>query len=523
MSLPTDVDLCTIRLPDKITDRGTQTKLVDFVLTIDNMRRKLHEGLTDLGNVKITWNCGVETNLIGTTINWHDILKPNGVITLPGPKFLNLLLTIEDYWKRNENARQKKDTNRKIYYLNDLEDMSAKDSTYTLTSSTDTVREGDSFTVTLTADNVDPGVSVGYNITGVDRNVISGATKYGDITIGESQIRSYTVAPDSITSNKTFNFILSPADTVGSLTDSPSLSVTILNLLVAYFLEVSTDTIGRGQTFTFNLSTSDVANGTTVGYNITGVSSDQLGEVPLNNNFTVSDSISSISYNIPNYQSNIGLIQTVSPTDENIGSSIYYYYDDLTFFNSDDNIDNISTAINAIIPLSTSYTYRSFSRRYSGYFRPMISGDYGFSLLSDDSSLLYIGPTDQTIDQFITTIQVGSYNNSDALPYLAIDNSGNHPPFTVTDTIDYLFDANQLYPIVIYYGNRYLGSGLSRKQLTFSHYHSSYGWSTALDDNQFFTTDLGIYSATITLSATDSKGFNTGSSSSTITINNFLI
>lgn len=522
MSLPTDVDLCTIRLPDKITDRGTQTKLVDFALAIDNMRRKLHAGLTDLGSVKIGWHCGVETDLIGTTIGWRDVLKPDGVVLVPGPRFLNLLLTIEDYWKRNENARQKKDTKRKTFYWNDLADMTAKESTYTLLSSTDTVREGDSFVVTLTADNVDPGVSVGYNITGVDRAVISGAQKYGDIVVGGPQIRSYTVAADSISSNKTFNFILSPADTAGTLTGSPSLSLTFLNLDVSYLLSCSTDVVGRGQSFTLDLTANDVADGTTVEYNITGISSDQIGGVALNNNFTVSGEAASISYTIPSYESSVGLVETVSPTDETKESRIYYYNDDLTFFNSDDNIDNISTAVNAVIPYSQKDDNRSFSRRYTGYFRPALSDNYGFRLKSDDSSLLYIGPTDQTIDQFITTIQVGNYNNAAALPYLAVNNSGNHSVLTVTDTIDYSFNANQLYPIVIYYGNRYPNQGSSTKQLTFSHYHSSYGWRTDLSDNQFFTTDLGTFTAIFTLSTDDSKGFNTGSPSTSITINNFL-
>lgn len=521
MSLPTDVDLCTIRLPDKITDRGTQTKLVDFALAIDNMRQKLHAGLTDLGSIKIGWNCGVETDLIGTTIGWRDILKPDGVVLIPGPRFLNLLLTIDDYWKRNENARQKKDTKRKTFYWNDLLDMTAKESTYTLLSSTDTVKEGDSFTVTLTADNVDAGVSVGYNITGVDRAVISGAQKYGDIIVGGPQIRSYTVAADSISSNKTFNFILSPADTAGTLTESPSLSVTILNLDVSYLLSCSTDVVGRGQSFTLDLTANDVADGTTVGYSITGVSSDQIGGVALNNSFTVSGGDASRSYSIPSYQDSIGLTEAQSPEESFPYTSPqpgeYYFNDDLNFFNTDSNIASTSTV--TVAERAEIINGPSYSLRFSGYFKPLFSDNYGFRLRSDDSSLLYIGPTDQTINEFISTIQVGNYNNASALPYLAVDNNGFHGATTVTDTIDYSFSTDQLYPMVIYYGNSNLPD---RNRFLFQHYHTSYGWSGDLGDNQFFTTDLGILTSTITLFASDSKGFDTGSSSTSIIINNFL-
>lgn len=277
MSLPTDEDLCTIRLPDQITDRGTQNKMVNFALAIDNMRRKLHSGLTDLGSVKIDWNCGIESNLKGTMISWPDILKPNGVVLLPGPRFLNLLLTIEAFWERKENACQKRDTKRKLFNWNDLLELSAKDSTYTLSSSTDTVREGESFTVTLTADNVDAGVAIGYNITGIDSAVISRARKYGDITVGESQVLSYTVAHGTITSNKTFNFILSPADTVGTLTSSPSLSVTFTNIEEPeYSLSGPDNIIEHGEEFNVVITIDEFVSGSTVGYQFSGVDASEV-------------------------------------------------------------------------------------------------------------------------------------------------------------------------------------------------------------------------------------------------------
>lgn len=317
MSLPTDEDLCTIRLPDKITDRSTQNKMKDFALAIDNMRRKLHAGLTDLGNVKITWNCGIETNFIGTTLNWNDVLKPGGVVTVIGSRFLNLLLTIDQYWQRKENASQKRDTKRKIFNWNDLLDMTAKESTYTLTSSTDTVREGESFSVTLTADNVDPDVAVGYNITGVEKAVISGARKYGNIVIGDDQTLTYTVASDSITSNKTFNFILSPADTIGTLTGSPSLSVTIENIDSSpeYSLTGTDQNITAGTSFLVTVLVENYVS-TTVGYSFSGVEPVEVGMVSDQGTILINseENITQFSNNILG-GSNKTMTFTLDPTD----------------------------------------------------------------------------------------------------------------------------------------------------------------------------------------------------------------
>lgn len=319
MSLPNDVDLSTIRLPDKITDRGTQTKMVDFALAIDKMRSKLHAGLTDLGSVTITWNCGVEKNFAGTSISWYEILKPGGVVTMLGPRFLNLLLKIDEYWKRNENARQKRDTKRKTFYWNDLLDMTAKESTYTLFSSTDTVREGDSFTITLTADNVDAGVYVGYNITGVDSAVISGAQKYGNIIVGGPQIRSYTVAADSISSNKTFNFILSPADTAGTLTESPSLSVTFENIVAPEYSLIGPDIdpVPHSTGFTVTIGVDNFISGSSVGYQFSGVEPSFVGKDSNTDTVNINSDTNIIQFSSNTVGNDMIMTFTLDPTDSN--------------------------------------------------------------------------------------------------------------------------------------------------------------------------------------------------------------
>lgn len=277
MSLPTDADISTIRLPDQITDRATQNKLVDFALTIDNMRRKLHAGLTNLGNVEITWNCGINQNYKGTVINGHQLLKSGNVILLPGPQFLNLLIKVDNYWKSNENARQKLDTKRKKFNWNDLGDMASKDSTYSLTSSTDTVTSGDSFTITVNAGNVNNGVKVGYNVTGVTSAMINGATKYSSVEIGGDQTIEYTTIADEISENNTFTFTLAPADTIGTLTDSPSLSVTINQAISSYTIESSLTTVPYFTNFTITISADPVVIGSTIGYTINGVTPSFIG------------------------------------------------------------------------------------------------------------------------------------------------------------------------------------------------------------------------------------------------------
>ena len=80
---------------------------------------------------------------------------------------------------------------------------------------------------------------------------------------------------------------------------------------------------------------------------------------------------------------------------------------------------------------------------YFGYFKPQETGDYEFSMTSDDSSWMWIGTDGQTYEDLKLT-----RDDQNAL----IDLNGVHPSQTVNGTISLIKD--QYYPILIYFGNK---------------------------------------------------------------------
>ncbi len=79
---------------------------------------------------------------------------------------------------------------------------------------------------------------------------------------------------------------------------------------------------------------------------------------------------------------------------------------------------------------------------YFGYFKPQETGDYEFSMTSDDSSWMWIGTDGQTYEDLKLT-----RDDQNAL----IDLNGVHPSETDIGTISLI--AGQYYPILIYFGN----------------------------------------------------------------------
>ena len=80
---------------------------------------------------------------------------------------------------------------------------------------------------------------------------------------------------------------------------------------------------------------------------------------------------------------------------------------------------------------------------YFGYFKPQETGDYEFSMTSDDSSWMWIGTDGQTYEDLKLT-----RDDQNAL----IDLNGVHPSETDIGTISLI--AGQYYPILIYFGNK---------------------------------------------------------------------
>ena len=142
--------------------------------------------------------------------------------------------------------------------------------TYSLSSSAASVNEGSSVTITLTTTNVANGTSVGYNISGIES---------GDIS--ESLTGSFTVTGNTATA--TFN-ITADATTEGAQTMllsligvSESVSVTINDtsttpVVPTYAVAPAASSIDEGTALTFNVTTTNVDDATTLYWTVTNAS-----------------------------------------------------------------------------------------------------------------------------------------------------------------------------------------------------------------------------------------------------------
>lgn len=177
-----------------------------------------------------------------------------------------------------------------------------------------------------------------------------------------------------------------------------------------------------------------------------------------------------------------------------------YYNDDLTYF---DNKSLTTTTTNQINE-SNGLSNESCSTRWSGYFVPSETANYQFKTESNDSSLVYIGPDNMKVYQFIRLLQTGDYENVNASPYLEVDNHGEHNTFSVISSeITLLKDSH--YPIVIYYGN----SDTRSEKMEFYHSRTSgstYDFTDDLSDGQFVTNfNINKMSTYFNLSSTTAK------------------
>ena len=134
--------------------------------------------------------------------------------------------------------------------------------TYSLSSSAANVNEGSSVTITLTTTNITDGTTIGYLISGIES---------GDIS--ESLTGNFTVTGNTATI--TFN-VVADATTEGAQTMllslvgiSSSVSVTVNDtsttpLVPAYAVAPAANNVDEGSALTFNVTTTNVADATTL-------------------------------------------------------------------------------------------------------------------------------------------------------------------------------------------------------------------------------------------------------------------
>jgi len=164
--------------------------------------------------------------------------------------------------------------------------------TFSLNRSAATVDEGGSVTITLTT-NAPNGTLVPYTITGITSADISGASLTGNFTVsGGTANVVLNIAND-------YNTEGSETLTLALNNGAASIAVAVndTSLLPTYSLQRSAVSVTEGGSFTITLTTTNLPNGTTVPYTITGVSSSDINNASLTGNFTISSNSASLVVN----------------------------------------------------------------------------------------------------------------------------------------------------------------------------------------------------------------------------------
>lgn len=156
---------------------------------------------------------------------------------------------------------------------------------YTLNPSTTNTGElGQTVTIELITSNVLAGTVLPYTITGVQSADIGGLNLTGSFIVGTTDIISFPITVDLSSEgpevlkleldNKQANTSMVIQDT----STTPSIS---------YGLVTSAASVNEGESFTITLNSENVADGTLIGYTITGVDSDDIGNAALTGTFEI--------------------------------------------------------------------------------------------------------------------------------------------------------------------------------------------------------------------------------------------
>ena len=157
--------------------------------------------------------------------------------------------------------------------------------TYTLTSNLSNVNEGDTFRITLTTGNVDPGVTLDYTVTGVTDADLTTGSLTGSFVVGTTDYFDFTLAEDTTTEGvESFNIQLNNGQATAQVQIADTSQAAAVS---SYSLGRSVPTVNEGGTFTITLTTENVANGTSLPYTITGVTSSDINGAALTGDFIV--------------------------------------------------------------------------------------------------------------------------------------------------------------------------------------------------------------------------------------------
>lgn len=167
--------------------------------------------------------------------------------------------------------------------------VSSPESTGTLNSNSATVNEGSSVTFSIPTTGYPDGTTFPYTITGISSSDITQSLT-GNMTVS-SNVASITidVVSDGTTEgNEAMTFTA----------DGQSVGVTILDTSGAptYSLSRNYSSRNEGQIVTFTMTTTNIADGTTIAYSVTGIDAADLSSGSLTGNFTINSNSGSVSF-----------------------------------------------------------------------------------------------------------------------------------------------------------------------------------------------------------------------------------
>ena len=179
-----------------------------------------------------------------------------------------------------------------IFFITDTS-QTPGDPTYVLNRTTNSANEGESFTISLVTANVAGGTTVPYTITGVSSADIGGASLTGNFVTGTTDDVTFNVTADATTEGaETFSLELDNGE------DTITVTINDTSLDPTYAVSASRASVNEGESFTVNLTTTDVQDGVGVGYTITGVSSADINGASLTGTFTVSSNAASLNVTV---------------------------------------------------------------------------------------------------------------------------------------------------------------------------------------------------------------------------------
>ena len=224
---------------------------------------------SDINGAPLLGTFIVGTNQILTVTVTEDNVFDDGVETFT--------ITLNDFPNRFANVN--------------IIDSSKPDPAYSLTTSRDSLGEGESVIITLVASNVLSGTLIPYVITGVDSADITDAPLTGNFTVGSDMQRTYVITADgALEGSETLVFEASGETVSVQINDTSNTPIT-------YALVASADTVDEGDSFDIDLNVENGIPGVEIAYLVTGISATDLSAGALSGTY-VTGSVTRASFTV---------------------------------------------------------------------------------------------------------------------------------------------------------------------------------------------------------------------------------